>query len=344
MIKPKALKKGDKVAIVSLSSGLIGEPDFLHKFEIGKERLEKEFGLQVVAMPHALKGINFVYKNPELRAKDLMDAFKDSSIKAIITAIGGEDTLRLLPYIDYEIIRNNPKIFLGYSDTTANHFMMRKAGLNSFYGCAIMTQFAEYTKMFDYSKNAVLNMLFTVQDKYEIKPAGVVCNEFLPWGEENRNKQRKLETDTKGYEVLQGEGTVSGELIGGCLESMIMLTGTSIWPDIDEWKGKIFCIETSEENPSPDLVRWFLRNLAAQGILNVISGIIVGKPEQEKFYEEYKEVYKKVVGYECNRPDMPILYNVNFGHGDPSGILPLGCMVELNVKNKTLFLIENCVF
>lgn len=343
MIKPKALKKGDKVAIVSLSSGLIGEPDFLHKYDIGKERLEKEFGLNVVAMPHALKGIKFVYENPQLRAKDLMDAFKDPSIKAIITAIGGSDTLRLLPYIDYEVIKNNPKIFMGYSDTTTNHFMMRKAGLNSFYGCAIMTQFAEYTKMFDYPKNAVLNLLFKPQDRYEIKPAGVKCNEFLPWGEENRNKQRKLEPDPKGYEIIQGKGIVKGELIGGCLESMIMLSGTSLWPSLDEWKGKILCLETSEEMPPPSLVEHILRNFAAQGIFDVINGIIVGKPEEEKFYEEYKAVYKKIIGYEAKRPDMPILYNVNFGHGHPSGLLPLGCRVEINAENKTLFLIENCV-
>lgn len=89
-------------------------------------------------MPNALKGSDFVLEHPELRAKDLMDAFKDDSIKAIICAIGGNDTYKLLPYIDYEVIRNNPKIFMGYSDTTVNHLMMNKAGLVSFYGPTIM--------------------------------------------------------------------------------------------------------------------------------------------------------------------------------------------------------------
>lgn len=132
MIKPKRLKKGDKIAVVSLSWGGLGDEALIHKFHIAKERLERDFGLQVVAMPNALKGTYFVDEHPELRAKDLMDAFRDETISAIFCAIGGDDTIRLLPYIDYDVIRNNPKIFMGYSDTTVNHFMMYKAGLGSF--------------------------------------------------------------------------------------------------------------------------------------------------------------------------------------------------------------------
>ncbi len=133
LIKPKRLRKGDTVAIVSLSWGGLGDEQFIHKYYLAKKRLEEDFGLNVVAMPNALKGSDFIYDHPELRAKDLMDAFKDSTIKGIICAIGGDDTIRLIPYIDYKVIKDNPKIFMGYSDSTANHFMMYKAGLVSFY-------------------------------------------------------------------------------------------------------------------------------------------------------------------------------------------------------------------
>ncbi len=109
MIKPRRLRKGDKVAIVSLSSGILGDEEFIHRYHIGKERLEKVFGLIVVPMPHALKGSEFVRDNPQLRAKDLMDAFSDKSIKGIICAIGGDETMMIEPYIDYDIIRNNQK-------------------------------------------------------------------------------------------------------------------------------------------------------------------------------------------------------------------------------------------
>ena len=100
MIKPNKLNKGDKIAIVSLSWGGLGDAELIHKYYIAKERLEKDFGLEVITMPNALKGSKYIYENPEARAKDLMDAFKDESIKGIFCAIGGDDTVRLLPYID----------------------------------------------------------------------------------------------------------------------------------------------------------------------------------------------------------------------------------------------------
>lgn len=99
MIKPQRLKKGDKVAIVSLSKGMLGDEKFIHKYELGKKRLEEKFGLEVVAMPNALKGSEYIYSHPEKRAEDLMQAFEDENIKAIICAIGGDDTIRLLPYV-----------------------------------------------------------------------------------------------------------------------------------------------------------------------------------------------------------------------------------------------------
>ena len=162
MIKPERLKKGDKVAVVSLSSGILGDEAFIHKYDIAKERLEKEFGLEVVAMPNALKGSKFIYENPELRAKDLMDAFRDKSIKAIFCAIGGDDTIRTLPYIDYDVIKNNPKIFMGYSDTTVSHFMMYKAGIVSYYGPTIMCDFGEYVKAVRKDKKQINDQITAV--------------------------------------------------------------------------------------------------------------------------------------------------------------------------------------
>ena len=117
MLKPTHLSPGDKVAVVSLSSGILGEPPFIHKYHIAKERLERDYGLRVEAMPNALRGADYLYRHPEARAQDLMDAFRDPSIRAVFCAIGGDDTIRLLPYIDFDVLRDNPKIFTGFSDT-----------------------------------------------------------------------------------------------------------------------------------------------------------------------------------------------------------------------------------
>ena len=340
MIKPNRLKKGDKVAVVSLSWGGLGDEDLIHKYYIAKERLENDFGLEVVAMPNALKGSQFVYEHPEARAKDLMDAFSDKSIKGIFCAIGGDDTIRLLPYIDYEVIKNNPKVFMGYSDTTVNHFMMNKVGLVSFYGPSVMCEFGEYVKMFDYTKEAVENILFNDTKDYEIKSSKVWSNDFVAWKEENINIGKKLLPEEHGYEVLQGSGVVTGKVLGGCIDVFPMIVGTEIWPTKEEWKDKILLLETSEDKPSPELVTYYLRNLGAQGLFDVIKGIIVGKPQEEKYYDEYKEVYKKVMK-EFHKEDLPIMYNINIGHAYPIGIIPLGIDFKIDYTNKKINILES---
>ena len=176
MIKPKRLQKGDKVAIVSLSRGMLGEQMFIHKFELAKKRLEDEYGLDVVAMPNALKGIDYLYRHPEARAQDFMDAFRNPEIKAVFNAIGGDDTIRLLPYIDFDVLRNNPKIFTGFSDTTTNHFMMFKAGVVSYYGLSVMNNIAEYVSINEYTKDAIEKTLFKPQDRLDIR-----CSDFCSY-------------------------------------------------------------------------------------------------------------------------------------------------------------------
>lgn len=340
MIKPKRLRKGDKIAIVSLSWGGLGDDCFIHKYHIAKERLEKDFGLQVICMPNALKGSDFVANHPELRAKDLMDAFSDSSISAIFCAIGGDDTIRILPYIDFDIIKNNPKIFMGYSDSTINHLMMFKAGLVSFYGPSIMCEFGEYVKMFDYTVKAVKDILFGEWEQYEILPSPEWSDSYIPWQESNINTPNMMQKDKHGYEVIGGRGEARGHLLGGCIDVFMMANGTEIWPKLSEWKNAVLFVETSEDRPSPDFVKWTFRNLAAQGILKIINGIIVGKPQSETYYEEYKTAITQVVVNEEHLDNLPVFYNVNFGHSKPIGIIPYGVEVKLDCENKTVALTE----
>ena len=340
MIKPKMLRKGDKIAIVSLSWGGLGDKNLIHKYYIAKERLENDFGLEVITMPNALKGTKYIYNHPEKRAEDLMNAFKDESIRGIFCAIGGDDTIRLLPYIDYEIIKNNPKIFMGYSDTTVNHFMMNKAGLVSFYGPSIMAEFGEYVKMFDYTKEAVKNILFNECENYEIKSSEIWSSDYLDWDEKNINISKKLIKELHGYEILQGSGVITGKLLGGCIDVFPMIIGTEIWPTKEEWQDKILLIETSEDRPNPIYITYYLRNLGALGIFDEIKGIIVGKPQAEQYYEEYKEVYKKVLK-EFNKETLPVLYNANIGHSEPIGIFPLGTEVEVDFDKKKIYLKES---
>jgi muramoyltetrapeptide carboxypeptidase LdcA involved in peptidoglycan recycling len=111
-------------------------------------------------MPNSLKGGDYLYKNPQAHAEDLMTAFKDESIKGIFANIGGEDSIRLIPYIDFDVIHEKPKKILGYSDVTVSHLFCHKAGISSYYGPAILTDFAENDEMNPYTIEMVNRTLF----------------------------------------------------------------------------------------------------------------------------------------------------------------------------------------
>lgn len=149
-----------------------------------------------------------------------------------------------------------------------------------------------------------------------------------------------MQLEKYGFEVLQGKGLIEGKLLGGCLEVLNMIIGTEIWPNIKEWKNKILFIETSEMKPSPEDVTCFLRHLHSLGILNNINGIIIGKPKDETYYEEYKSAILKVINKENKLVDLPVLYNVNFGHSAPMCTLPYGLNAKIDLERK-IITIEN---
>jgi len=285
-------------------------------------------------MPNSLKGSEYLDKYSEARAEDMMNAFKNKEIKAIFSNIGGDDTLRLLPLIDFDVIKNNPKIFMGYSDTTVNHFMCYKAGLTSFYGPSILAEFAENVEMHDYTIKSIEKTLFSSKPVGDIKASKQWTSEWLTWEKKENSKiKRKLNKENRGYEILQGRGKIRGKLIGGCIEVLDWLRGTILWPELYEWENIILFLETSEDQPSPDYIRWYLRSLNAVGIFKKINGIIIGKPRDEKYYEEYKDQYLKVIRDEAKRDDLPIMYNLNFGHTSPIFILPYGVEAEIECDN-----------
>lgn len=342
LLKPQKLNRGDKVATVSLSWGGAGDSDVLWRYNAGKKRLEDEFGLKVVEMPSTLKGTEYAYNHPEKRAEDLMEAFEDKSIKAVFSCIGGDESVRMLPFIDYDVIRNNPKIFLGYSDTTVTHMICYKAGLSSFYGPSILAEFAENVEMFDYTKHWVEKVLFDSSVIGRIEPSPGWTSEYLPWEEKNRTIKRKLQPNA-GYELLQGSCIARGRLTGGCIEVLEMLKGTELWPDIDAWNDTILFFETSEDKPDPTYFEYWLRNYGSQGILSRTNGIIFGKPYDNKYYEEYKKTVVKVVRDELKLTDLPILFNMNFGHTAPMMILPYGAMAEIDSDKTAFSIVESGV-
>lgn len=339
LIKPPKLRKGDRVATVSLSNGLAGDESLRWRYEVGKKRLVEDFGLDVVEMPHTLAGSDYLYRHPEKRAEDLMAAFADPSIRGVFSCIGGNESIRMLPYIDFDVIAKNPKVFLGYSDTTVTHFICLKAGLSSFYGASVLAEFAENVRVFEYTEKWVRKVLFEGGLVGEVAPSPIWTGERILWEEKNKDIRKKMEPH-EGYELLQGKGVVQGRLIGGCLEVLEMIKGTTLWPSPEVFDGAILFLETSEDMPEPTYVEYWLRNYGTQGILGRINGIAWGKPVQNRHYEEYKRTIAKVLSMELGLPDLPVLFNLNFGHNEPMCCLPYGALAEIDCGRAAFSILE----
>lgn len=373
MLIPEPLRKGDRIAIVSLSNGILGEPYCAHTLKAGTDRL-RSFGLEPVFMENTLKGSEYLLAHPEARAADLKAAFLDDSINGIITAIGGIETFRTFPYLmeDEEFIsavKSHPKLFLGFSDTTHNHFMLRRLGLQTYYGQAFICDIAEFSgDMLPYSK-AQFESCFAPYHGRKITPSEIWYDDRTDFSPAALGTMPVSHREEHGYELLQGSSVFEGELLGGCIDSMgeMLLAGNmerlgdlilpycglvpgladdfrnqseivcryNIFPGAEEWQGKIFFAETSEVAPTPDVLRLYLEAFRAEGIFANVNGIIVGKPINEKYYEEYKQVWREVV----NDESLPILYNVNFGHAAPRAILPYGTMARADAEKQEIVLL-----
>ena len=257
------------VEIVSLSSGIIGEPFASHELRIGVERL-KAMGLKVKFSKHALKGIDHIKEHPEDRAADLIEAYSDPEADMILCAIGGDDTYRLLPYLfDNDELKKsaNDKIFLGYSDTTINHFMLHKLGIKTFYGQSFLSDICELdNEMLPYTLKFFKELITTGKIK-EVRPSDVWYEERTEFDESQIGVPRVRHNNT-GFELLQGPAVFSGKILGGCIESLYDIFNNDgsrdcaalceryeLFPSLEDWKGRILLLESSEEKMPPPKYR-----------------------------------------------------------------------------------------
>ncbi len=330
IINPQKLKVGDTISIISPSAGLA--PFAMHRIEDGVKALER-MGFKVKIEKSALKNKGYVSATIKERVADIHSAFKDKKVKAIICTIGGNHSNQLLKYLDFELIRDNPKIFLGYSDITVLHnAIYKKAGLRTFYGPCIMTEFGEYPDISPFTKNGFVKTLMEGVIG-NIEQSKEWTDEFLNWMKvEFHTKERRLFPNT-GYEWWR-KGNVIGEIFGGAIPSVNHLLGTEY--EIN-FKNKIFFLDLPEGyNPGENLsmadVDTYLADLFNAGVFNQIKGLIIGRPygyrgDKEK-YNQLKEI---ITGY-TKGTNYPILFNADFGHTSPMITLPIGAKIELDSK------------
>lgn len=334
------------IGVVSLSSGILGEASVKHELALGLRRL-RDMGLRVKFLPHALMGLDYVHMHPEKRAEDLLLAFRDPEIDLILCAIGGDDTYRLLPYLfAHDELKNAlcDKPFLGFSDTTINHFMLHKLGLPTFYGQSFLADLCELgPDMLPYSRGFFDELIATGSIR-EVRPSPVWYRERERFDASQLGVALPPLPDT-GFALLQGSPRFSGKILGGCIDSMFdLFDGTryadmpflcekyGLFPTTDDWQGRILLLESSEERMSPAQYRRALEHLKTAGVFGAVAGVLVGKPMNREYEEEYKRLLVEVV----DNPALPIVCNLNIGHAQPRCILPFGVTAHVDAEEQII--------
>ena len=340
MVKLNKLKKGDKVAVLSPSFAAPGK--WPHVYELGLQRVREIFGLEPVEFPATKK----LGASAEERTEDLVDAFENTEIKAVISSLGGDDQITYIKNLPKEPFVSNPKPFFGYSDNTHFENFLWLNGIPSFYGGSLFVQFAEQGKMNEYTIKYLKHALFD-EGEIELEASSEYNDIGLDWKDpENLNKNRLYEPNT-GW-LWDGTQNAEGISWGGCVESIDELLGHSVdIPTLINFEDIVLLSETSEEIPTADYVRRVYRALGERGILKRIKGLLVGRPKAWEFDKqnstEQKETYRKqqremvleiVRKYNST---VPIVQNLDFGHSDPQVPMPYGSKVRIDTQNQKIF-------
>lgn len=334
------------VGVVSLSAGTLGEDFVRHELELGVRRLE-HYGLKVRFLPHALKGIDYLKAHPEARAADLLEAFRDPEIDLILCAIGGDDTYRLLPYLFDEGRLEKAacrKPFLGFSDSTVNHFMLHKVGLPTFYGQSFLSDVCEMDKeMLPYTRRYFEELLRTGTIR-QVKPSEVWYEGRTDYSPACLGTPLPAHP-AEGWKLLQGPPVFSGKILGGCLDTIhdffdgeryadmpALCQKYGLFPGAADWQGRILLLETSEEQMSPEKFSRALGFLKQAGVFKAVSGILFGRPMDNV----HREKYHRRLAAAVDDPSLPILADVSVGHALPRCILPFGVNARVDAQAQTI--------
>lgn len=319
-IKPKRLKPGDTIGIVASSLPVL--PSFRENYEKGK-RVIKDLGFRVKEGETIGKTKWWMAATPKEVAEDINSMFADENVKAIMAQTGGYSAIGVLEHLDYQLIKRNPKPFLGMSDMTVYHLaILAKVGMVGFHMDDVTFGMGwnwQKNKEWDkFGREAFIKLLTSPEPYGEMKPLS-------------------------GWECWK-KGKASGHLIGGILQHQRTLSGTEYYPKEGDFKGAIlFWEEVGVELYS---IAQSLYKLKYMGVLNQISGMIVGKikyikPMRE---EEIKTPSDKELVLDILKEyDFPILSNVDFGHFTVNIPMPLGIKVEMDATKKALKFLEGAV-
>lgn len=311
IIKPKKLNKGDLIGIISPASS----PDDLSRIEKGVNYLER-VGYKVEVGKHVGKYSGYLAGTDEERLEDLHNMFQNKNVKAIFSVRGGYGSGRLLDKINYNLIKNNPKIFVGYSDINALQLaFLSKVGLITFAGPMLAVDF--YDEVSPFTEEMFWRVITSD------KKIGKITNP----------KQEKFYTLNKGK--------ASGRIIGSNLSLLVSLFGTEFFPKL---KDSILLLE--DINEEPYRIDRMLNQLRLGKVFKQIKGVILGNfmncvptdPESRSF-----TLNEVILDYFQKQCKLPVVYNVKHGHIKDNITMPIGLTCNLNATKGFIEIPESAV-
>ncbi|MCL5784324.1 MAG: LD-carboxypeptidase [Patescibacteria group bacterium] len=320
IIKPPKLANGDTIGIFSPSQSISMEKEHLEGFYTGIKRLE-ELGFKIKLSDNVKGKYYYSSGTPKQRVDDLHKMFTDKEVKALLMSLGGETANEVLPLLDFNLIKNNPKIMLGMSDgTNLLAPITDKTGLVTFYGPDLIYSFGIQKDMQEFERQMFKCLM---EGKADFQPLNGLIDD-------NGHKM------PDGWKTIRG-GQAKGRLIGGYLEIIMALMGTNYLNNIDE---TILFLESMETSST---IHMRLQYLKLMGVFDRINGLILGYfpdiKNNEKYYREIGDIVLEIT----KDKDFPILQVNELGHSAKNYTWPMGINVELDTTNKTITALESCV-
>jgi muramoyltetrapeptide carboxypeptidase LdcA involved in peptidoglycan recycling len=304
--------------------------------EQAMRRLREDIGLEPVEYPTTRR----LGAPPQDRAADLMAAFADPGIKAVLASIGGDDQITVLPYLDPAVMTASPKPFLGYSDNTNLLNWLWSQGVAGYHGGSTMVHLGRGGGLHPVSAGSLRAALLTGGD-VDLHPADEFSEDEVDWGDPAALGRPPPQQPGPGWEWHQPDRVVTAPTWGGNLEALHWNLAASRWiRPVADYAGCVLLLETSEEMPSAEETFRMLRNAGERGLLGQFPAILVGTakasslhqrttPEQrERYRADQRTAILRALG--SYNPGAMVLFNVDFGHTDPQWVLPYGGTVTVD--------------
>ncbi|MGW7357457.1 S66 peptidase family protein [Streptomyces sp. NPDC054802] len=316
-LRPPRLEQGDLVTVVSPSWQ--GVEVFPERAARGLKDLSNRSGLQVLQAPPVP---GHEPGSRRARAEEFNAALRNPDVKGVLWMIGGITAAELLDLIDYDAFAAHPKVLCGYSDATVlHHALYARTGVTSFYGPAVLSEFAESGGTPEYTFRSFTDVTMRAWSGTYPRTADVL-DEFVDWAGDDRPRV----PETAPPRTVLRAGTARGPLLPGCIPSVLQLLGTPWLPD---WSGHVLALEfANDDGYGPDHAARDLWQLRHAGLLDRAAGLALGRPRL--WTPGQRAQLDRVLLDVCHGLDFPIVTEFEFGHTDPILTLPLGVPAELD--------------